>query len=336
MAYDFYLGEMLFPIPPENIKTTIKSKNETVTLINDGEVSILKTAGLTTGSFTLLLPNTPYPYARYINGFQNAKAYLDHLEQLKLSKQPFQWIISRRFPTGKTIFNTNLTVTLEDYTIKDDAKKAGFDILVDVKLKQYRPYGTKTYSVDLPPAAIPIALPSARHSAYTGNTKRITRDQELIPSSDGRDGSYYYYEPPTTKTAKATVKKKQTYTVQIPGMGALQTQAYSEAEAIKNVTPDYWKGTILVNGKSYDAATKKPVSQSTETTAQRTKADLGITNKTTQSTYTPTANTPTTQNVIQKAADAAKKVVTYFGSAISNLFDSAKSNLGKSITALKN
>lgn len=327
MAYDFYLGEMLFPIPPESIKTTIKSKNETVTLINDGEVSILKTAGLTTGSFTLLLPNSPYPFARYINGFKNAKVYLDHLETLKKSNKPFQWIISRRFPTGKTIFNTNLQVTLEDYTIKDDAKKAGFDILVDVKLKQYRPYSTKTYAVDLPPAIAPIVIRTDRQSSYNGNTNRTTRQgagKKYIDYSTGKivtisteDSSVNTGNSYSNTGNSSTTKKKQTYTVQIPGMSALQTQAYSEAEAIKNVTPDYWKGTILVNGNSYDAATKTPVQQ-----------------KGNQSTYTPTSSTQSTQDVAQKAVSSVGKSVTNTGSAISSFTSTVSKGNSKVMVSL--
>ena len=90
MAYDFYIGKMLFPVPPETINIQINGRNETVVLINDGEINMLKAAGLTSGSFTLLLPNTPYPFARYTDGFQNAKVYLDYLESLKKESKVVQ------------------------------------------------------------------------------------------------------------------------------------------------------------------------------------------------------------------------------------------------------
>ena len=43
--------------------------------------------------------------------------------------------------------NTNITVTLEDLQITDDAKE-GFDSKVSVKLKEWRAYGTKTITVN--------------------------------------------------------------------------------------------------------------------------------------------------------------------------------------------
>ena len=51
MAYEVYLGKVLCPIAPSKIQTKIKNQNKTMNLINDGEVSILKAAGLTEISF---------------------------------------------------------------------------------------------------------------------------------------------------------------------------------------------------------------------------------------------------------------------------------------------
>jgi nucleoid-associated protein YgaU len=47
--------------------------------------------------------------------------------------------------------DTNLTVTLEDYEIIEDAANNGFDVMVDIKLKQYRPYATKVLNVKTAP-----------------------------------------------------------------------------------------------------------------------------------------------------------------------------------------
>lgn len=42
-----------------------------------------------------------------------------------------------------SLFANNIKVSLEDYKIKEDAKN-GFDLLIDIRLKQYRDYGTTT------------------------------------------------------------------------------------------------------------------------------------------------------------------------------------------------
>lgn len=146
MAYHFYMGKMLCPIAPSKLQLKIANNNKTVTLINEGEVNILKQAGLTDVSFELLLPNVKYPFATYKSGFKNAKYFLDELEKMKVDNKPFQFIVTRLFPNGKMLFDTNMKVSLESYEIKEDAKQ-GFDVVVSVKLKQYKEFGTKTCNV---------------------------------------------------------------------------------------------------------------------------------------------------------------------------------------------
>lgn len=143
MAYRFYIDKILLPVPPSKITTKISNKNKTVTLINDGEVSILKSPGLTEISFDLLLPNVEYPFANYKSGkFKDAKYFLDKFENLKINKTAFQFIVSRELPKGKDLFSTNIKVSLEDYSIVEDAKE-GFDITTSIKLKQYKEFSTK-------------------------------------------------------------------------------------------------------------------------------------------------------------------------------------------------
>ena len=57
MAYHFYMGKTLCPVAPSKLQLKIKGQNETLTLINEGEINILKKPGLTEISFDLLLPN---------------------------------------------------------------------------------------------------------------------------------------------------------------------------------------------------------------------------------------------------------------------------------------
>ena len=46
-GYDFYLGRCLLPVAPPKLAVEINNENETVTLIDEGEINILKKAGLT-------------------------------------------------------------------------------------------------------------------------------------------------------------------------------------------------------------------------------------------------------------------------------------------------
>ena len=146
MAYNFYLDKMLCPVAPSKLQIKIKNNNKTVSLINEGEANILKKAGLTEISFDLLLPNVRYPFAKYKNGFKRADYFLEYIEKLKVNKKPFQFIVTRELPDKKRLFNTNLSVSLEEYQISEEAS-AGFDVTVSIKLKQYRSFGTKTCTI---------------------------------------------------------------------------------------------------------------------------------------------------------------------------------------------
>ncbi len=143
MAYRFYLDNILIPVTPQSLEIKIKNQNKTVTLINDTEYNFLKGAGLTEISFDILLPAVKYPFAVYENGFKNQKYYLDELERLKVRKKPFRFYVSRELPNGIGLYDTDMNVSLEDYTIKESADN-GFDLTVSINLKEYAPITTKT------------------------------------------------------------------------------------------------------------------------------------------------------------------------------------------------
>lgn len=149
MAYLVYLDKVLLPITPAKIKLKIKNKNETLDLINHGEVNILKDAGLTEITFDARIPLTKYPFAVYKDGFKDAKYFQDEIEKLKTSKKPFQFIVSRTAPNGTVLFYTNIKVSLEDYDIDEDAEDNN-DLTIPLTLKQYKDYTTKKIVVKKP------------------------------------------------------------------------------------------------------------------------------------------------------------------------------------------
>lgn len=145
-GYDVYIGKCLLPVTPEKIEIKIQNENETVKLINEGEINLLRKAGLTEIEFEFYIPQVKQPYAVYKSGFKGASYFLEYFEALKTRKKKVQFIVCRRKPNGGSLYNTNMKVTLEDYTLTEDAKQ-GFDVKVKVKLKQWRSYGTKTVNI---------------------------------------------------------------------------------------------------------------------------------------------------------------------------------------------
>lgn len=145
--YLFYMGEVQLPIAPSKLQIKVNGNNKTVTLINEGEVNLIKPTGLSDISFDVLLPNSRYPFASYPEGFKNSEYYLGIIRELKDSDKPFQFIVSRVTSSGGYLFDTNFKATIEDYTINEDADKYGSDVGVSIKLKQYKEYGTKRLTV---------------------------------------------------------------------------------------------------------------------------------------------------------------------------------------------
>lgn len=149
MAYYFYLGkDLLLPVTPSKLELKINNANKTYKLINEGEINVLKSPGLTEIEFEAMLPNVKYPFARYKKSeFHRAAWFLKKIEKLKTGKKKFQFIVSRKTPGKKVLYGTNITCSLESYTIKEEAKAEGMDVVVKIKLKQYRNYGLKTAKV---------------------------------------------------------------------------------------------------------------------------------------------------------------------------------------------
>ena len=136
--YLCYMDGILMPVAPSKINTKIKNKNRTITLINEGEANILKSAGLQEISFNMMIPAYKYPFALYLGGiFLPISYYLEVLDRLKNRKEPFQLIIIREGVLGSLGYDTNLKVSLEDYQVVEDAGN-GRDITVSIKLKQYQ------------------------------------------------------------------------------------------------------------------------------------------------------------------------------------------------------
>lgn len=147
-GYDVYMDKCLLPVTPSKLTIKVNNANKTVTLINEGEINILKHAKLSEIEFECDIPQVKQPYAVYPSGFKAAGYFLDYFEELKTGRKPFQFIVCRKSPSGNQWLNTNIKVSLEDYKITEDAGN-GSDFKVKLKLKQWRDYGTKTVNVQI-------------------------------------------------------------------------------------------------------------------------------------------------------------------------------------------
>lgn len=281
-GYDVYIDKTLLPVTPSDITMKINGNNTTVNLINEGEMNILKSPKLTDVSFTVLLPNAEYSFAKYISGFQKASKYLEELEKLKTSKKPFQFIVTRYSSDtviSKRLWNTNMTVTIEDYSIKESKNTGGSDVLVDIKLKQYKEYATKTFKVTTPSPTAPIVIKEVRPESTT-KTK-------------------------TTGSGSGTTKKS--YKVQIPGMSTVTVKATSVQGAITAACGSNWSGTIYVDGTAYKVEKGKIVTNTQNIVA---KVGAKVQEAVKKVATTVTSVIDKVKNAISKATNTTPKPTT--------------------------
>ena len=145
--YSFFIDGMELPIAPQKLTVKIKGNNKTLTLINEGDINFLRAPGLTEITFDAVLPMLgQYSFA---NGYRRPGSYLNKLESLMTGKEPFRFLVSRVSPSGRLLYDTNMKVSLENYTVTEDATK-GPDVTVSITLKQYISYSTKTVTVVKP------------------------------------------------------------------------------------------------------------------------------------------------------------------------------------------
>lgn len=147
MAYSFFMvsdnKKVQLPIAPSDLTISVNGRNESIDLMNEGEVNLLKSPGLTEISFTALIPQVgKYPFA--VNN-EPIDTYTDFLNEMLVNKKPFRFVVVRTAGT-KLLFDTNLKVACEGYDLKESADN-GFDVELDISLKQYRDYGVKTITL---------------------------------------------------------------------------------------------------------------------------------------------------------------------------------------------
>ena len=204
MAYSFFMvsedKKVQFPIAPSELTISVNGRNESIDLMNEGEVNLLKSPGLTEISFTALIPQIgKYPFA--VND-EPIDTYTNFLNEMLTEKKAFRFVVVRTAGT-KLLFDTNLKVSCENYELKESAEN-GFDVELDISLKQYRDYGVKTVKLvsiqttkkEDTTVATTTTTTSTSTSTTTTTTKSTSSTTTTTPSKST-----------TTTTASSTAKR---------------------------------------------------------------------------------------------------------------------------------
>ena len=156
--YMMIIGSVIVPVTPDKITTKYKGQNETVELVDGSVINKVAPPGLTTYSFTLLLPkqtNLPFanrlwvPYSGDKAEHMDQDYYLNYFYDIFKNNRIIVLSIWRNSMgsgegvdiSGDGIF-TYKSVTIESYEIEEDAEE-GMDMKLSLELQEYVGYGTR-------------------------------------------------------------------------------------------------------------------------------------------------------------------------------------------------
>lgn len=143
--YYVFLDAIFLPVAPEKIEISVPNLNKTVTMVDQGEINILRGKGLKEIKFDILVPSFKYPFANYSFGSFSTSQIIARLEYLKEQGKPVYFIVTR-CRAGKPAWWTNIKVSVEDFTVTEDANN-GTDVVISINLKEYKEYSTKLATV---------------------------------------------------------------------------------------------------------------------------------------------------------------------------------------------
>ncbi len=140
--YNVYLGTVLCPVAPEKI-TVKHGRNISVMCLADGrELVIPRGETAREIEFSLLLPNSVYPFAVYRSGFKRADYFLEKFREYLTGDRDIQLIVVKVKQDGGVLGMESVRCVIESLRVIDDAAQ-GTDVVVNIKLREHLNYFTK-------------------------------------------------------------------------------------------------------------------------------------------------------------------------------------------------
>ena len=106
-------------------------KQKTYDVLNMGEVILGGKIGLRIWQINSVF---------FADGDTAPSVYREHLEKLRDSEEPFNFVLNRWNDDGSLAFNTDCEVLISDCTFEDKAGEPG-TLYYSLKITEYRPFG---------------------------------------------------------------------------------------------------------------------------------------------------------------------------------------------------
>jgi hypothetical protein len=133
------------PVNPASLAVDSTGNNTTVEIVALGEINILRQKKLSNIKIECFFPalvNKNAPYVLTSGQFKEPQFYIDFFEKIRSEKKPARFIV--------TDTKINMLIGIEAFT---PALNAGDDdTSYMLELKEYKPYATKTVTIQLPAA----------------------------------------------------------------------------------------------------------------------------------------------------------------------------------------
>ncbi len=172
--YRFYLKQgdlqLLLPVTPSKMQMKTPSGNETISILNMGEINLLRRPKLQEIRFRALLPGRQLHFVQTEGIFHEPLYFIHHLAVFQHSRKPIQFMVFRRLADGTQIYCENIEMVLEDVQATERGGDQG-DFWVDIFLKEYRAAKSVIY-----------------HTAKNGNTTILSaggqkREEKEVPKT---------------------------------------------------------------------------------------------------------------------------------------------------------
>ncbi|MCD8090004.1 MAG: LysM peptidoglycan-binding domain-containing protein [Clostridiales bacterium] len=136
ISYEYRGITAELPLPPDKMTTKLKGNTKVIDLVNSGEITVLKDIGLREISFRVLLPKDETVGISAVS-FNPPIYFLSLFRNIVADRKPLRLIILRDLPDGTSIFNGDINLSIDSYTVTENGGEEG-DFYVDLNFKEYR------------------------------------------------------------------------------------------------------------------------------------------------------------------------------------------------------